>query len=516
MPEIILENGVSLSKSVIWDFQKQYFEDKGIHAWVGEVPFYITSNVVFAHSYARVLAVFLCEGWASGRLSLEEPVYMVELGTGTGKFSFYCVSYLKKLVSKFKTKGTFCYVMTDFTHRNLEAWKENASFDVLRDEGLLDFSIYDTSSSTSIYLEYKKKYLNGLVNPLCVVANYVFDSIPHDFFSISQGALLEQKTVTSIQSDLFKDGKIEALKELSIEFIEEMCVLPRYEEAVLNEILEGYLQKYPEGNFLLPVGAFYSIRFLESLSRQGIFMLSSDKGYTVEETIKTSPGASLSFHGSFSLMVNYAAIASYMSLRGGDFYLDTQSNGLRIGMFASSFNWKEFPHTAMAFEDHIIRFSTSDFLSVKNKLIEQKETLELTDLIAVLKLGQWDIDLFLLLASELMTKLDTFSIQHKSVLQEGLLIMQGQIFTMPHAQDPYFDLGRLAYQLGDLEASISLYSQSVAYNGAADCPHLYNLVLSYYYLNLKTQALDYFQQCKTLDANFLDVSDWGMRVFEEL
>lgn len=516
MDKITLESEVPLSQSKIWQYQTDYFEKKGVGAWVQEVPFYVTSNVVFAHAYARVLGTFLLEGWESGRLKKDLPVYILELGTGSGKFSFYCVSYLQEWLSKYPNKGKWCYVMSDFTRNNLDFWQQNSAFMPLVDLEVLDFSLYHAQENRPLYLENQRIYLENLENPLCIVANYFFDSIPQDFFSIENNQLFEQFITTSIKSEYYRDGHIEKLDALEIVYTKKPVNLPRYASPECQKLLMEYGEKYQQGSFLFPVGAFKVWKYLASLSQRGLCMISSDKGYMAEENIAYSPGATPSFHGSFSLMVYYPIIAEYIQNQGGDAYLDPQSNGLRIGIFLSQDLWQAYPRTAAAFEDHIIKFSTSDFLSLKDHLKEQKETFKLEELIALLKLAEWDTDLFLYVANTLMTKMETMSIENKATLTVGLSRLEKQLFFIPQSVDMYFELGRFSYQLGDLEKSVDYYQKSVEFSGGGHSPHFYNLGLSYYYLGKKENALDYFNRCFDLQPNFLDINQWVEKLKKEL
>jgi len=56
---IIIEQNKALSESAIWEMQRQYFHKEGIHAWVNQVPFYITSNPFIANVYARIVLGFI-------------------------------------------------------------------------------------------------------------------------------------------------------------------------------------------------------------------------------------------------------------------------------------------------------------------------------------------------------------------------------------------------------------------------------------------------------------------------
>ena len=61
MNDIILQEEMQLSKSKIWEMQKKYYQDMGIEAWLGAVPFFVTSNNFFVNQLAFLVCNFLLE-----------------------------------------------------------------------------------------------------------------------------------------------------------------------------------------------------------------------------------------------------------------------------------------------------------------------------------------------------------------------------------------------------------------------------------------------------------------------
>lgn len=62
------------------------------------------------------------------------------------------------------------------------------------ESGQLDFAIFDAVNDTKIDLHFAKKSIsreNPTGNPICVVANYLFDTLCHDIFQVKEGDLKE-------------------------------------------------------------------------------------------------------------------------------------------------------------------------------------------------------------------------------------------------------------------------------------------------------------------------------------
>ena len=135
---------------------------------------------------------------------------MVELGTGTGQFSYYL---LKALFELKETWGdsveniNFCYVMTDFTENNIDYWKQHAALRPFIDRGCLDFAVFDTEADTYIKLLKNNVTISAqsLHTPLVVIANYLFDSVFIDVFHIENKAINE--TQVKLELDDIAAGK---------------------------------------------------------------------------------------------------------------------------------------------------------------------------------------------------------------------------------------------------------------------------------------------------------------------
>lgn len=64
-------------------------------------------------------------------LDVNEPLYIIELGTGSGKFSFYMLKALEEMKSVCDfPMNKIVYVMTDFTETNFDYWATHPSLKV--------------------------------------------------------------------------------------------------------------------------------------------------------------------------------------------------------------------------------------------------------------------------------------------------------------------------------------------------------------------------------------------------
>ena len=77
-----------------------FYDRKGIESWSqGVVPHFITCNAFIGKAYAKVLQGFIRDAVCGGRVALDssQPLYIIELGTGSGKFSYYMLKALEEM-----------------------------------------------------------------------------------------------------------------------------------------------------------------------------------------------------------------------------------------------------------------------------------------------------------------------------------------------------------------------------------------------------------------------------------
>ena len=139
----------------------------------GVVPHFITSNSFIGKARDDF------EGYIrdmTSKLDRTQPLYIIELGTGSGKFSYYM---LKALVEMSSTVDfpieKICYVMTDFTESNFNYWEEHPQLKPFFETGQLESAIFDAVRDTTITLAHSGVVLSpgSVTNPICIVANYL-------------------------------------------------------------------------------------------------------------------------------------------------------------------------------------------------------------------------------------------------------------------------------------------------------------------------------------------------------
>lgn len=506
----LLEEKQRFSKSLLWQLQRQFFEQQGIQAWrQGTVPHYITSNPHIANAYAQVVLGFLRDCYAiSGRkgssaaINPKQPIYILELGSGSGRFAYHFLkkfhaSYAQSSLNQTQVK----YILTDFTEQNLNYWKTHPSLQPYLEKGLLDFACFDAENDQSITLSHSGENLEPdcLSNPMIVVANYVLDTIPQDLFLIENGQLFESLvTLASPQAEPNLNDP-EILPQLEVSYTQQAINGDFYDDTGFNELLKDYQQTLTDTYLLFPHVALQCLNHLRQLCGDRLLLLSGDKGFSREEDLLFRGEPGIALHGSFSLMVNYHAIGQYVQQQNGR-YLTTPHRHNSLNICAAIFgeHHQNYPETCLAFNAAIVQNNPDDFFALRQVLGEHYDTLSIEQILAYLRLSGWDGAVFLDCFSVIMAKLENLT----SSMQEELLWAVQNIwenyYPIGEQRDLPFYLGMLLYSMEYFPEALEYLQHSRQIYG--DDPNtIYNMGMCYYRLRQLDQAMECMTQ--TLKQN---------------
>ncbi|HBS67794.1 MAG TPA: hypothetical protein DEA79_01170, partial [Cyanobacteria bacterium UBA11153] len=510
---IILEQNQRLSDSLLWQLQRNYFEQQSIQAWSqGTVPHYITSNPFIANAYAKVVFGFFrdCYGETDfsenfSKIDRTQPIYIIELGSGCGRLAYHFLKRFQDIHTNSICRNIpFQYIMTDFTERNLDYWQSHPWLQPLISQGILDFACFDLECDREIKLSQSGNILSvdTLKNPVIILANYVFDSIPQDIFYLENGKLYERLVTLSTSQPVANFDNPELLKHLETIYHNRLVTNRYYEDSDFNCILEDYQKQLTHTTLVFPVAALEGIRNLCHLSGGRMLLLSGDKGYSHPSTLQNRGDPKITRHGSFSMMVNYHAIAQYIQNQGGQF-LDTshQHTSLDICAFLLGNFSKDYRETRLAYREAIEKSSPDDFFSLKKGIEKNYQNLSLEQILAYLRLSFWDANIFWGCFPTLMQQVESASESIK-----------GQVYlAIEQIWDNYYPIGEkrdIAFALGTVLAQIEYYPQALPYFNyslqlyGADADTLYNIGICHYQLEEFEEALDKITLSLALKPDF--------------
>jgi tetratricopeptide (TPR) repeat protein len=253
------------------------------------------------------------------RLDRTQPLYIVELGAGSGRLAFHLLPELRRTLARADSVATR-YVMTDVAEANLAAWRVHPQLQSWFEAGRLDLARFDAAHDRTIALERSGEILapGRVANPVIAIANYVLDSLPTDAFSVVDGRLHEWRVrLCSTYPAELDDPELMDRLRLTCEL---RPVEPSgyYGDPVLDRVLDEHRAELPDTAFTFPSGPLDCLARLADLAGGRVLVLSTDKGEVAARDLRGQDGPRLTLHGSCSLTVNFHAIARWVHHRGGE------------------------------------------------------------------------------------------------------------------------------------------------------------------------------------------------------
>lgn len=491
------------SKSPLWELQRRYFSEAGVAAWSsGEVPHYVTSNPQMAAAYARFLFAFMLE--FQSKYPNASNFYIVELGTGSGRFSYHMLKALQKLTENHLGKAPdFVYVMTDFVAENLHFWEEHPRFQPYFDAGKLDYASFDAEHDEEIYLRKSRKHLGpgDVKQPLLVIANYFFDSLSHELFHFSNGVI--QHCLLKLNNYDASAGLEagEALKQIELEYDYKSVKKPPFSDRTYLDILKIYQQNLDNSHVLFPVVGMTCIERLKKISEHGLLLLTADKAYHAIEDLDFLRAPTLSKHGSFSLTTNYHALKMHCQLSGGvALFPNRLSHHLPVGCLLYVEQAEDYKHSIRHFGVNFNEFSPDDFFTIKKHIEQQIDQLSIRDLFSYLRLSGYDARLFQQVAGRFQDLIKRFSENERFALLQLVANVWDGYFPIAETADLAFQIAILLFNLHFFEEAISFIELSEKIYGKTE-KSMYVKALCFHSMN-ETELSE--QQMNELLAHYPD------------
>jgi hypothetical protein len=482
------------SEAPIWKLQRSYYEEQGIEAWRGEeVPQYITSNPVMAASYAEIIFGFLQDRARLGYTA--EPVTIIELGAGSGRLAFQVLTKLCELRDYAGLElPLFRYVMSDLAALNIAYWQQHRSLQPFVEQGLLDFSQFDAVQDTELSLTQAGTRIRpaDLQQPLLIIANYFFDSIPQELLYVDESQIYECDVSIKLPDGAAGLRPAELLGKASLEYRYRRAAEYEQRAYPYHNVIELYRHKLEDSHVLFPAIGLACLERLGKLSQAGFVLLTADKGDHRLEKWEYAEAPQLIHHGSFSLEANYHAILHVFEQKGALALFTTHHyRSLNVGCILMLQHPWGYASTRLAYQRFVERFGPDDWFSLKAWFEEHANELELPQLHAFWRLSGYDAQLFLQSAQRITSLLlvsDEYAIHD---IRDGLHLMwKRSYYPMEEKHDLAFVCGMLLYENGLFEDALIFLERSMsAYE--ADAAVLYAMAVCCYEAGKEGDARDF-------------------------
>lgn len=506
---VILEAGKRLSQSMVWKLQNDFFAKQGPEAWTrGIVPQYITTNPYIANIYAKIIFGYLRDFATRTDIDKNSTIYIMELASGVGRFTYTFLKRFLHIIENSSLKGLkFKYIVTDFSEKNIKYWQNHSFLKPYFDSEILDCATFDITKDEELHLRNSGEILarGSLKNPLILIANYTFDSLPQDTFYVNKGEIFEGLiTITSPEVKVYPEDK-SILAGLDYYYTDNQIQGDNYyEDDNINKILLYYKNHLEDTSFSLPIMAMRCISRLKKLFNDDIILISADKGYKNEKVMLENSHPFLSKHGCISMTVNFHSLEQYFKNLGGKaIHSIYDHENINMSLFLLSSGAQEFVETSMAYNEIIESIGPDDFYILKKAVVAHCESLETREILTFIRFTVWDARTFRECYNVLLERIDT---EENFPLEELIMVMN-------KVWEHYFPIGEegdLAYYIGLLFSCVSYdsdalsffeYSQEL-YGASAEI--YYRIGACYYNLNQVEKALEYTEKSLALDSYFPD------------
>ncbi|QMV41484.1 tetratricopeptide repeat protein [Cohnella cholangitidis] len=481
------------SEAPIWELQRSYYEEQGIKAWQNEeVPEYITSNPIIAEAYAEMIFGFLQDRAGVGYAS--EPVTIVELGAGSGRLAFHVLNELCELAAFAGIAiPPFRYIMSDIAVKNIAYWQRHPCLIPFVEKGILDFAKFDAVTDTELILIQSGIAIRpgDLQQPLLVIANYFFDSIPQELIYVEGSKIYECKVSLQFPEGTEGLSASEILEKTTLGYHYRQETDSERETYPYRDVIELYREKAEDSHILFPAIGLNCLERLGRLSQRGFLLITADKGDHRLENWEFAEPPKLIHHGSFSLTANYHAIQTFFEQKGAlSLFTAHHHSNLNVGCILMLQEPMGYAHTRLAYRRFVERFGPDDFFSMKQWFDGQLDHMELRQILALWRLSGYDSQWLLQSAKRISNLLPAGNEAEIEDIRSGIHSMWKTYYSVEDKHNLALDCGMLLYEMELFEDALVFLERSLRH-GEADSEVLYPLSVCCYETGNEAAALEY-------------------------
>ncbi len=479
-----VESQTPFSESLLWQLNRDYYQKEGVEAWRnGTVPAHLTTNSMVGKTYAELIFGFLRDLAAKGQM--QEKVYLLELGGGNGRLAFHVLKHLELLITQMELDlPPYCYIFSDIVEDNLDFIQNHEQLQTYFKQGILDVAYFDGIKSELVELRYSGDTITAqsLAQPLLVIANYFFDSIPCDLFHFKYNKISACTVSLETNIDLKQQDKEILLKQIDVTYQDLPVTFPYYQETEFNSILQDYFTSVFDTYLLFPHKGLRCINNLRQLSKQGLLLLTMDKGFHEIHDLENQKKPEIITHGSFSVWVNYHAYGAYCKKQNGKAFFPSFSTfHLQLGCLMFLPDSETYTKTIVAYQRFVNDYGPDDFNGLKKLTYKHIALLTLQELIGILRLSAYDSTLFINVLPRIKQLASRITFNERTRLAQTMHQTWNMYYTINESEDLAFEIGGILYALGYYQEALDYFQFSI--NQFGHTPDVfYNRALCYYQL----------------------------------
>ncbi len=466
---------VPLSQSALWPDMARHYTEAGPQIW-SQIPCMATNNPFLAEQTADLILTCIAELAESGQLTSGEPVIILELGAGLGRFGYHV---LKRLHDRGADATQLVYVLSDRVPRNLDFWRQQPQLVPFLRAGLLDFANFDWLENRPLHLSQRAVTLQPSGNPVFLIANYVLDTLPQDYFKVENqlGYLGHIPHSTTVPPHLPGNTYV-SMSQLGVttEYRPWFCPTnpsPR------DQVLDYWCREIQEGLLLVPTGGLQGLDLALKLLGERLILIAHDKGFSRHGDLYALQESGFTSHGPVcSFTVDYRSIACFCKIHGGDAHHSDLESTLTPAFFTLGLNLRQLPRTHAWLHARDLAFSPFDLVN----LLPDPSMIPLLSfdaILTLLKASRFDPELFVSLAGRLQELLPTEPLAKVNALLSLLPKLEANTYITPVSGDFHLIAGTLYLGLGYGREALEYLFKSLAAKGSNEiiCFQIANALL---------------------------------------
>ncbi len=522
IPPRVVERDVPLSRSVLWDWMKAYYQDGGVAVWTdGDIPFHITNTPLLAAEWAESIFVLVRDFHRMGLLTREVPIEVYEIGPGTGRHAYFLLRELERLEERskiFHPEGyRFTLELGELGAKGLKFLSLQPQLLPYFSSGRLRLSLFDISTDLrpNAWPEPSARPEGPSSNPVFVVTNYVLDSLPYDLVRFYQDSMTLGCATVSVRG--LKEGqdprRVEDLGEkIKLTFnyrADQMSTLTEEWRTVLGRY-KGFVDTY----FPFPTGSMKFLDRLRGWSEIGAVLLVADKAFVNESQLRDLEEPELVPHGGgFSFNANVHALGWLAEEWGGLGWHTSARDGtldlshLIVPAVGTAFpqNFMEMGYRMKSLE----AFHAVDRFRIKESVDEAIGRPSLRLSLDLLRLAGFDPQVFYELSDHILIGLDDEEIEEEAMAELESVLHRCLVAVFPVGEDVdmAFEIGRVAYRIENYVLSHQAFELSLEQFGP-DPKTYFNIGLGWFYRQNWKKAEQAFAQALMFDPDYRDAEAW--------
>ncbi|MEH6527756.1 MAG: hypothetical protein V7723_16935 [Sneathiella sp.] len=292
-----------------------------------------------------------------------------------------------------------------------------------------------------------------------VIANYVFDGLPHDLFEIRNGQLRTRHIRCKL--DPVADDISDIAKTATIDYQDTDCAKNYYRHTGWNALLDKYRTEEKNLNFAVPVGGLTAIEKMSSLTTGPMFMIASDFGDSDMSAIRSLPKRHVATNGCYSVRVNFHAVSKYLEQIGGNFYAPEHSkSSLETVGLVTNLGKSKYKSLTHAFQSHIRNFGPDEFFMLKKVVERNFDSHNFQNIIGLLRISHWDAKFFCGCAPALKESLETLDLWQKKAVVQVLCNVDDTYFRCDNTVDPSILIIDMLLALGEHNCAQEMFCKN--------------------------------------------------------